>query len=161
MEEKPSNKVESVRRSPSGQLVVRLRGQADEVADAKVARCFPWSLTDRYIAIRDKEGKELALLSTLAELDETSRRVVEQELADKIFNPRIQKVTAYKHEFGVISITAVTDRGEITFQIRSRDDIRVLSPTRALLRDADGNTYEIADVTALDPASRKHLQDYF
>lgn len=153
--------VESVRRNPAGQLVVRLRGRADEVADAKVARCFPWSLTDRYVSIRDKDGKELALLATLEELDEPSRRVAEQELADKIFNPRIQKVTAYKHEFGVISITAQTDRGEVTFQIRSRDDIRVLSPTRALLRDADGNTYEIADITALDPVSRKHLQDYF
>ena len=59
------------------------------------------------------------------------------------------------------SITAETDRGRVIFQVRTRDDVRVLSATRLLFRDADGNTYEVADSSALDAASRKFLQDYF
>jgi hypothetical protein len=87
--------------------------------------------------------------------------LLEAELSDKVFNPKILKIVDYKDEFGVTSITAVTDRGEVTFQIRSRDDVRVLSPIRALFRDVDGNTYELADVTALDSAAQRNLQRYF
>jgi hypothetical protein len=66
-----------------------------------------------------------------------------------------------RDEFNIVSLTAETDRGEVTFQVRSRDDIRYLSPTRALFRDPDGNTYELEDITQLDPASRKHLSHWF
>ncbi len=153
--------VKAVRRNEAGQLVVYLDGRGEPVVDARVARCFPWSLPEAYIAIRDKDGKELALLKTLEELDPQSRQVVHEELADKIFNPKIHRISDHRSEFGVISITATTDRGEVTFQIRSRDDVRLLSKTRALFRDADGNVYELADLDALDPASRKWLEEYF
>jgi hypothetical protein len=153
--------VKSVWRNEAGQLVVHLDGRGEPVVDARVARCFPWSLPEAYIAIRDKEGKELALLRTLDDLDPASRAVVHRELADKIFNPKIHRITDHRNEFDVISITATTDRGEVTFQIRSRDDVRLLSDSRALFRDADGNTYELTDLAALDPASRKWLEDYF
>jgi len=153
--------IEKVSRNEIGQLVANVKGREVPVVDARVARCFPWSLPDRYIAIRDKDGKELALLDTLAELDAASRTVVEQELDDKVFKPAITRVVDHKSEFGVTSITVETHRGRVTFQIRSREDVRVLSPTRALFRDADGNTYELADLDALDSASRKILADYF
>jgi hypothetical protein len=153
--------IEKVWRNEAGQLVARVKGREAPVTDARVARCFPWSLPDRYIAIRDKDGKEIALLETLGELDPASRAAVEQEFREKVFNPVITRVVDHKSEFGVISITVETSRGRVTFQIRSRDDVRVLSPTRALFRDADGNTYELADLNALDPPSCKILADYF
>ena len=145
----------------AGQLVVQMDGKDAPVVDARVARCFPWSLPGVYVSIRDKEGKELALLRTLEELDPASRQIVQQELAGKVFDPKIRRIVNYKNEFGVISITAQTDRGEVTFQIRSRDDVRLLSNSRALFRDADGNTYELTDLNALDHASRKWLEEYF
>ena len=145
----------------AGRLVVHLAGAAEPLVDAKVARCFPWSLPQRYVSVVDADGKEIALLETLDELDEPSRRVVAQQLATRIFNPVIRRVVAHKHEFGITSITAETDRGPVTFQVRGRDDVRTLSATRALFRDADGNVYELPDLAALDPASRKHLEHYF
>ena len=153
--------IKGVTRNEAGQLVVQLDGRDAAVVDARVARCFPWSLPDAYISIRDKDGKELALLGTLDDLDPASRRVVQEELAEKVFNPKIHRITDHRSEFDVISIAAHTDRGEVTFQIRSRDDVRLLSDTRALFRDADGNVYELTDLAALDPASRKWLEDYF
>ena len=153
--------IDRVWRNEAGQLVARVKGREAPVTDARVAYCFPWSLPERYIAIRDKDGKEIALLGTLAELDPASRAAVEEELREKVFHPAITRVVDLKSEFGVISITVETNRGRVTFQIRSREDVRVLSPTRALFRDADGNTYELADLAALDPASRKTLAEYF
>jgi len=159
----PTNgaRIERIERDDAGALVVRLHGQDEPIADAKVARCFPWSVPGRYISVRNSEGKEVALLETLADLDKHSRTVVEQELKDRAFNPKILSVSKNKREFGVTSITVETDRGAATFQIRSRDDVRVLSATRALFRDADGIIYELPDLTQLDPPSQKRLQQYF
>jgi hypothetical protein len=153
--------IEKIERSETGGIVVRLRGADEPVKDAKIARCFPWSLPECYVSICTNDGKEVALLNSLDALDPESRKVVEGELRDKIFNPKIRRIISHNSEFGVISIEAETDRGEVTFQIRTRDDIRYLSPTRALFRDADGNIYELPDVRELDAASRKWLERYF
>ena len=154
-------RIDRIERDPAGQLIVHLVGAAEPVVDARVARCFPWSLGETYISLRDQDGKEIVLLKTLADLDDDSRALVEEELRDKIFNPKIRRVIECKSEFGVTSIRAETDRGEVTFQIRGRDDVRVLSAQRALFRDVDGNTYEVHDLSQLDPGSRKHFQHYF
>ncbi len=157
----PLGPVTRIERNEAGLLVVHQQGRAEPVVDARVAKCFPWSLPDAYIAIRTKEGKEIVLLKTLDELDAASRSLVEEELRSRMFNPRIQRVVDYKEEFGVSSVTAQTDRGVVTFQIRTRDDVRVLSGVRALFRDADGNTYELHDINELDAASRHRFQQYF
>lgn len=154
-------RVRAIERNRAGQLVVHLAGDATPIVDARLARCFPWSLPDAYISIRDADGGEIVMLKTLDELDAASREIAEAELRDKVFNPKIRRVLQCKHEFDISSITAETDRGNVIFQIRGRDDVRLLSPTRALFRDVDGNTYEVPDIDRLDPASQRRLQRYF
>ncbi len=152
--------VAKVERDEVGKLVVHMTGLAKPIVDAKVVRYFPWSLPDAYISIRD-DGREVIMLKTLDELDEVSRAIVVKELADKIFNPKILQVLQVKREFGISSISAVTDRGEIYFQFHGRDDVRLLSPTRALFRDVDGNTFELPDITETDAVTQKLLRRYF
>jgi hypothetical protein len=153
--------IERISHNKRKQLVVHMRGRDEPIVDARVIRCFPWSFPDSYISICDKDGKEIVLVKTLEELEPTSKKVIKEELRDKVFNPKIRHIVDYKSKFGVTSITAETDRGKVRFQIRSRDNIRVLSPTRALFQDADGNIYELTDLNALDPASRNRLEEYF
>ncbi|MCX7590652.1 MAG: DUF1854 domain-containing protein [Kiritimatiellae bacterium] len=147
-------------RNRAGQLVAEVDGRSGPVTDVRVARCFPRSYPEGYISIRDPEGKEIALLRSLDDLDPESRRVVEHELYDKVFVPEIKRIIEKEHEFGVTSITAETDRGQVTFQIRSRDDVYVPSLHEVLFRDADGNVYRVPDVNQLDAASRRHLREY-
>jgi len=156
-----SNGVRKVERDAAGKVVVHLADCDEPLTDAKLARYFPWSLPEAYISVRDSEGKEVVMLRTLDELDPDSRRIVEAELADKVFNPKILQVLQVKREFGLSSMSAITDRGEVYFQFHGRDDVRLLGPTRALFRDIDGNTFELPDVGELDPASRKMLRRYF
>ena len=150
-----------LQRKASGELLAYIDGQDAPVEDVRVARCFPWSVPDCFISLRNKEGKELFMFRDLDGLDDATRQIVLDELRDKVFNPKILAISQFKREFDITSITARTDRGEVTFQIRSRDDVRVLSEGRALFRDVDGNTYELADLSQLDPASQKHLMDFF
>jgi Domain of unknown function (DUF1854) len=154
-------RVRRIERTDAGELVVHLEGTEEPIREAAVARCFPWSVPDCYVSVRNKDGKEVALLDTLDELDEDSRQVASDELRERIFNPKIQRIIDFNHEFGITTITADTDRGQVSFQVRTRDDVRSLSPTRALFRDVDGNTYELPDLTALDAASQRHLQSFF
>lgn len=153
--------IESLQRNDAALLVLRVKGRAEPLEDVRVARCFPWSLPQSYVSIRSSDGKEICLVKDLAQLDEATRAVLEEELREKIFNPRILKVLSCKSEFGVSSLKVLTDRGEVSFQIRSRDDVRVLGAGRALFKDVDGNLYELHDVDALDPDSRKHFHQYF
>ena len=153
--------IERMEVDEAGRLVVHLAGGDGPIVDARVTRCFPWSRPQRYVSIVNADGEEIALLETLDELSEENRRVVERQLATKVFNPVIRRVAGHKHEFGITSVTAETDRGTVKFQVRTRDDVRMLSATRALFRDADGNIYELPDITQLDPASRKRLEHYF
>ncbi len=107
------------------------------------------------------ELEEVEEPKELDELDDASRELAEAELADKIFNPKILRIVSHKREFGVTTLHAQTDRGRVEFQFHGRDDIRILSPTRALFRDVDGNTLELPDITQLDPLSRKFISRYF
>jgi len=153
--------VKKIERDAAGKVVVHLTGRDEPLVDARLARYFPWSLPDAYISVRDSSGTEVVMLQTLDELDQASRQIVEAELADKIFNPKILKVLQLKREFGITSITALTDRGEISFQFNGRDDVRLLSSTRALFRDVDGHTFELPDITLTDANTRKLLRRYF
>lgn len=155
------NQVERISRNKMKQLVVYLTDRDQPIVDVRVTRCFPWSLPDSYISVCDRNGVELVLIRDLRELDPGSRKTIEQELRDKVFHPKIRRVVDHKSRFGVTSITAETDRGMVTFQIRGRNDVRVLSPKRALFKDPDGNIYELTDMDALDSASRACLEDYF
>ena len=157
----PDARVDRVERDADGRLVVHLVGGDGPVVDARVARYFPWSMPDAYIAIRDADGREVVMLKTLDELDPASREIVEAELRDKVFNPKILRILKCDREFGISSIEAETDRGKVIFQFRGRDDVRILSSSRALFRDADGNTYELPDLTRLDPASQRHVRHFF
>jgi hypothetical protein len=141
----------------AGKLKAFLVDQDEPVEDVRVARCFPWSLPEDYISVRDPQGREIVLLTSLDELDDTSRDIVREELAHKVFNPRIQCVKHCATEFGITSMTVETDRGEVTFQLGSRDDVRHLSATRVLLNDVDGNIYEVPDVSRLDGDSQRRL----
>ena len=153
--------VERIERNAAGELVVTLPGRSEPLVGVRIARCFPWSIPEGYISVRSAEGKEVALLGSLGELDDASRQIAADELQGSVFQPRIRRVTAFRMEFGVAMVTAQTDRGTVSFEIRQREDVRHLSATRALLRDPDGNTYEVEDLLALDQYSRKHLQTYF
>ena len=159
--DRPAGATVRLERNARGELLAYVDGDPEPVENVKVARCFPWSLQQEYVAIRNPDGEEVALLVSLDGLDEATRSLIEQELREKVFVPKIRRIVRYLAEFGVVSITAETDRGKVDFQIRNREDVRALSPRRAIFCDVDGNMYEVEDFEALDRSSQKHIEQYF
>ena len=118
------------------------------------ARAFPLSSEERFVTLTDKQGDEVGTIRDITALDTKSRQSLETELGRVYYTPQILKINGVKDEYHIPSWDVETDRGPIIFEIRSgRRDIRDLGNGRLLIRDADGNRYEIQNYRRLDPAS--------
>ncbi len=140
-------------------LVLEVAGR-DPKRGILVVRCFPISAGDRFIALCTPNKKELGIVENLAALDPDSRKTLADALARAYFRPQITAVYTITEEHHIPRWQVYTDRGPRTFDIRSsRRDIRVLSQGRVLIRDADGNQYEIPNYRRLDVDSRALVED--
>ena len=118
--------------------------------DVRPVRAFPLGNARRLIGITDADGKHIGLIKDLDDCDAQTRHLLEEELDKRYFIPTVTEVISFKIKMGVHSWEVVTDRGPRVFDVRERDDYRLVPPTRLLIRDVDGNRYEIPDYSALD-----------
>jgi len=123
-----------------------------------VLRDFPLSNEKRFISVRKGEEEEVGIIPYLDDLDDDSRQLIEAELERVYFVPCITRVISVEERFHVPKWEVETDRGPRVFEIRSgRNDIRVLGEGRVLIRDADGNQYEIPNYRRLDEESQGRI----
>ena len=134
-------------------LTLQLDGSEQQRVFAK--RLFPISEIDKFIAISDEEGTEIGLITDMSALDSVSRETLEAELERHYFYAQITRVVSMTGgHMGISEWEVETSRGPRIFEIRSnRRDIRHIGGGRVLIRDADGNRFEIPDYRALDPFS--------
>jgi hypothetical protein len=138
-------------------LTLRRPGH-DDVVDVRIRRSFPWSRPGEFVSIRSSDGKELALIENLADLDPPVRAKIETWLGKHTFIPRITRIDDVDVRFGYQQWKVQTDRGPAEFRVQEREDIRFLHDGRFSLKDADGNVYEMTRLDLLDPRSRKALE---
>ena len=119
-------------------------------------RLFPVSRIDQYITLLNTEGKEVAVIRNLSDIDKDSREVVEYSLNDYYLVPHIIRIISISEKNGKIHWSVETDRGYKEFDVRNRNhDVRVYSDGRVRVRDSDDNRYIISDYRALDAHSRR------
>ena len=143
-------------RDPFRRLHVEVEGEAEHV-DVRPAPVFPVSGTANYVSFLDGEDKEVLLLRNPEGLDPDSLRVLREELARAYFVPKITRILLIEDSHGAARWEVETDRGYRVFDVRDREDVRVIGGRRILLQDADGNRFEIEDAAQLDERSRKLL----
>ena len=119
---------------------------------------FPVSETNRYIALRDEESNEIGIIEDIKHLTHESRKALVEELQKRYFMPKITKINALEGQFGVTQWMVETSQGDVQFSMRSRYDIVTLGNGRVLIKDADGNRYEIENYHKLDPQSLALLE---
>jgi hypothetical protein len=125
-----------------------------------VVRAFPLSDPRRGIAICDAEGRELVWLADLDALPPPLAQQIEEELAKREFVPIIRRILKVSAPVEPSEWEVETDRGRTSFVLNSEDDVHELDAHRALITDAHGIRYLIADIEQLDATSRRLLERY-
>lgn len=130
--------------------------------DLEPRRLFPFTNPDMYITLLNKDEREVGFVRDLSELDEPSVQALRECFEEYYLIPKITRLLLCEEKFGSIKWAVETDRGPVTFRIRSRhSDIKKLhGSNRILVRDTNDNRYEIPDYTALDSKSIHMLFSY-
>lgn len=150
---------ETLYRDTFGTLKLRTGGTDEEIA-VRPTRAFPLSEPDGFVALLDWEGKEVALIEDLGSLPPRTRDLLRRELETSFFLPQVRQVREITDEFGVQSWDVETDRGPRRFEVRGREEARWVRPGHLILRDVDGNRYEIRQYDELDLPSRLKIESY-
>ncbi len=138
-------------------FVVEL-SDGSKYAQVRAMRAFPLSNPSDFIILRDKEDNEIGLIESINELDSKYKKVLEEELQKSYFIPQITKIKNLEEKFGISQWEVETNKGTHTFNVRNREEVRLFSSGRVLIKDADGNRYEIPDHRRLDLKSRAFLE---
>ncbi|MBQ1272952.1 MAG: DUF1854 domain-containing protein [Clostridia bacterium] len=124
-------------------------------------RLFPLSGLEKYITLLNEEGVEVAIIRDLRTLSEDQRRMIESCLEEYYHIPKITRVLSCKEKYGVLTVTAETDRGNVSIEIRNLvHGIKFLYGSRVLFRDNNDNRYEIPNLNLLDRHSRALIDVY-
>jgi hypothetical protein len=122
-------------------------------------RSFPISDPERLVSLLDDRGRELVCIADLTALPKQIGDLIRQELADREFLPKIERVVRVNRSKEPHVWDVITDRGPTQFLMRE-DDIRRLSPTQAILVDMHGVRFYIPDSRRLDVKSRRILSQF-
>jgi len=119
---------------------------------------FPLSSKCDYISFLGDKGKEVLLLSRLQKLDRDSRQALRKALERTYYTAKILQVYDINEAMGVAQWRVRTNRGFATFEVVDRNQhIRSLPSERYMITDADGNRFEIEDLSQLDAHSQAEV----
>ena len=139
-----------------GQLWVRSTPEAEPLAVA-ARRAFPLTDPDSYVSLVDAHHYERACFTSLADLEQEPRAVLEHALAQADFLPEIHEIRAIVQEATLSHWQVETNRGPTRFTVDQEDHVRPLEDGRHLISDSHGMRYLVPVPSALDVASRKLL----
>ncbi len=123
--------------------------------NVQVLRAFPLSAPDQHIVLRDGANKELGVIERLSMVDEPRKTLLQQALNKYYFLPRIVKIKALKERYGAAVWDVDTDRGPIVINTTHLiDALTEMENGIYILRDTEGNRYEIREVEKMDEPSR-------
>jgi len=122
-----------------------------------VKRCFPWTAPQRFVSLRNQDEEEVALVQTLDELDDDSRRALELSLAEAGFVLEIDGVVRVDDEIEIRTFHVRTRQGPRSFQTLRDEWPRPMPDGGILLRDVAGDLYLVRDPKGLDRTSRDRL----
>jgi hypothetical protein len=149
----------TLQRNALGRLVLTLPDGTRHEGVVPV-RAFPLAAPDEGLSMVSAEGREVAWVARLADLDAAPRRLVEEELAPREFIPRIERLVAVSSFITPCTWTVETDRGPASFQLKAEEDIRRLPDGALLITAGSGVLFSVADRFALDRPSRRLLERF-
>jgi hypothetical protein len=142
------------RPSADGPLRVTL-AENYSLTDAEMVRCFPMTDPERWIEIRERNGKTLGILRDLTKLEKDQHRLVVEALNARYILPRILRIIQLYDKFHCFHWVVETDRGPREFRMGPpRECLRRRGAECWEISDQTGCRYEIQDLSRMDTHSR-------
>ena len=146
-------------RDAFGRLVL-VDGAGERHVGIVPVRAFPLAAPDEGLSLVSTEGHELVWIDHLSDLPNAVRQLLQEELTLRDFVPEVKRLVSVS-SFGTPSTwTVETDRGNTSFVLKGEEDIRRLKGGELLIAASEGVQYRIADMAALDKASRRLLERF-
>ena len=140
--------------------LVRVDGHDGRVLEnLEPRRLFPFTAPDTFVTLLGEGEKEAALIHSLDELDEASRRAVEECFEEYYLIPEVTAVLHVEDKAGSFKWKVKTDRGVVEFHIRNRQSDIKQDGDILLMRDSNDNRYRI-DLKKLDAKRMKRILSY-
>ncbi len=148
-----------LRRDEDGEPIAVLGDR--RVPIGQILSVFPISNKDHFISIRDHDGKEIGIVEQAHKLDMESRRVVKEELERSYFLPKLEDILSVDDDLNIITWKVYTDKGFRVFEVRNpRQNVRKVGQSRYIIKDVDGNRYEIPRLGMLGPKSQNMIREF-
>lgn len=122
---------------------------------------YPISNRGRFVSLRDTEGNEIGIVDEASAIDGASRKILREELERSHFLPVITEVMTIVDKLSVLTWSVTTDRGPRSFEVRRpRRNVRSVGGGRYIVKDVDGNRYDIRRLGNLGPKSQFLLREF-
>ncbi|MBP5765800.1 MAG: DUF1854 domain-containing protein [Clostridia bacterium] len=123
---------------------------------------FPYSSRRELVSVLNTEQDEIGMIADIGLFEGEQEKALEKEIARKYFIRKIVKINELKEKNGM-TIWKVTDADGNKPEFSLKDtygSIFRVSDERFVITDADGNRFEIEDLSRLDAKSRKKIELY-
>jgi hypothetical protein len=142
-----------------GRLVLTLP-DGGRVVGVEPVRAFPITDPDHWIAFVDADGHEVLGLGSMEGLSPATARLLAEELGLREFVPVIRRIVRISGETLPADWEVETDRGLSRFSLENDEDVRRINDHRVFITDARKLRYQVPDLRALDPESRRALDRF-
>lgn len=148
----------TTRIEPAAAGAVRLHLHDRCYLRATAVWAFPFTDRRHWIAFRDGDDQPIGMIRDSHDLDKDSRATLDSALERRYFIPRIKRVREAREEFGLLTMSVETDRGNVAFTVNNpRENIHWIGAHRILFVDAEENRYEVLNHGELDARSQALL----
>lgn len=141
--------------------IVYMDANGEEHEDVRLIKLFPLTSPDMWIAVFNKDGKELLSIEDPKLLKEDTYKFLMSVLSKRHFVPKIEQIHSIKRQKIGHEWSVTTDRGRTTFNVEMDESIHSLGSDRYVIFDTRNMRYSIPDIAALDRDSRRKLEHYF
>ena len=143
--------------NPFGKLVLQVNGE--EHIGVVPVRAFPIQMPNDCIAMVSTDGREVAWIEHLSDVNETIRDLILSQLAGREFVPEVAQIVGVSSFSTPSTWTVNTDRGTTDFVLRVEEDIRRIGES-LMIADNHGINYVIRDPKKLNKHGRKILDRF-
>lgn len=143
--------------NPFGKLVLTVNGETIE--GVTPVRAFPIQTPDDNISLVSGDGREVAWIDRLSDLQPAVRDLIRSNLAGREFVPVVADIVGVSSFSTPCTWTVKTDRGETSFVLRVEEDIRRIGED-LLVTDNHGINYLIRQPARLPKPARRILDRF-